>query len=131
MFRNPGSRARAGRVPAAGFAAGTRSPFQQTSAPLGWTKDTSFNDYAPRIVTGSVTSGGTSNFSTVFGLTTTDAVALTPGQMCDNTVTANTRTTGSGSTVVTASHNGGTSAGHSHGIELRVKFVDFIIAVKS
>jgi hypothetical protein len=48
------------------FPSGTRMLFQQTSAPTGWTKDVSQNDKALRIVNGSVTTGGTTAFSTVF-----------------------------------------------------------------
>lgn len=47
------------------FPAGTRMLFQQTSAPTGWTKDTTaaLNDSALRIVTGAVGSGGSVAFS--------------------------------------------------------------------
>lgn len=51
---------------AAEFAAGTRMPFQQTAAPTGWTKDTTHNDKALRVVSGSVVNGGAVAFSTVF-----------------------------------------------------------------
>ena len=37
----------------------------QGSAPTGWVKDTSDNDYTLRCVTGSVSSGGSSGFSSV------------------------------------------------------------------
>jgi hypothetical protein len=45
---------------------GTRMLFQQTAAPTGWTKDTTQNDKALRVVSGSVSSGGTVDFSTAF-----------------------------------------------------------------
>jgi hypothetical protein len=52
---------------AAGFPTGTVLIFGQTSAPTGWTKDTTnFNDSALRVVTGSVSSGGTQGFTTAF-----------------------------------------------------------------
>lgn len=53
---------------------GTRLLFQQTSAPTGWTKDTTaaLNDTALRIVTGAVSSGGSIAFSTAMA---TPAVA--------------------------------------------------------
>ena len=51
---------------------GTRMLFQQTAAPTGWTKDTTHNDKALRIVSGTASSGGTLSFSTVFGKTVTD-----------------------------------------------------------
>lgn len=46
---------------------GTRMFFQQTTAPGGWTKDTTHNDKALRVVSGSVTSGGATAFTSVFG----------------------------------------------------------------
>lgn len=49
------------------FPAGTKMLFQQTSAPTGWTKDTSSDNRALRVVTGSAASGGSVNFSTIFG----------------------------------------------------------------
>jgi hypothetical protein len=50
------------------FPAGTRMSFQQTSAPTGWTKDTTagLDNSAMRIVTGSVVNGGSVNFTTAF-----------------------------------------------------------------
>ena len=51
------------------FPAGTRVLFQQTAAPTGWTKEATatYNDAAPRIVTGAVATGGVDAFSTHFG----------------------------------------------------------------
>jgi hypothetical protein len=48
------------------FPSGTKMLFQQTAAPTGWTKDTTHNDKALRVVSGTVGSGGTSAFSTAF-----------------------------------------------------------------
>jgi hypothetical protein len=49
------------------FSTGTVMLFRQTAAPTGWTKDTTnFNDSALRVVTGSVSSGGTQGFTTAF-----------------------------------------------------------------
>ena len=47
---------------------GTRMLFQQTAAPVGWTKEVgaTFNDRALRIVTGAVGNGGTNSFTTAF-----------------------------------------------------------------
>jgi len=62
---------------------GTRMLFQQTSAPTGWTKDTSSVDNrALRVVSGTVGSGGNKNFTTVFTANySTDGHALTESQM--------------------------------------------------
>jgi len=51
----------------ASFPSGTRMIFQQTSAPTGWTKDTSgTNNRALRVVSGSAGSGGSVAFTTAF-----------------------------------------------------------------
>ena len=54
-----------GAIPAA-FPSGTRMLFQQTAAPTGWTKDTTIDDKALRVVSGAVSSGGYVAFSTAF-----------------------------------------------------------------
>lgn len=48
------------------FAAGTKTLFFQTAAPLGWTKDTTLDDAGIRLTSGTVTDGGTVAFSDVF-----------------------------------------------------------------
>jgi hypothetical protein len=65
------------------FPAGTRVLFQQTSAPTGWTKITTFNDAALRVVSGAASSGGSTGFSTVFsaGGVASNSIALTTAQM--------------------------------------------------
>ena len=49
-----------------GFASGTRLAFQQSAAPTGWVTDTTYNNYAMRIVNGAVGTGGTVGFTTAF-----------------------------------------------------------------
>ena len=65
-----------------GFPSGTRMPFQQTSAPTGWTKDTTagLNDSIMRIVTDTASSGGSTAFSTFNGQTATGSTTLTSAQ---------------------------------------------------
>lgn len=46
--------------------AGTAMLFAQTSAPTGWTKSTTHNDKALRVVSGTASSGGTVAFTTAF-----------------------------------------------------------------
>ena len=46
---------------------GTRLLFHQSTAPTGWTKDTTIDDHAIRVVSGSVSTGGTSGFTSAFG----------------------------------------------------------------
>ena len=65
---------------AAAFDAGTRIGFQQTTAPTGWTKDTTagLNNSSMRIVTGSASSGGSVDFTTAFASQTpTGSVTIT------------------------------------------------------
>lgn len=50
---------------------GTKMLFQQTNAPTGWTKDTTHNNKALRIVSGSVGTGGTNSFTNAFNSTKT------------------------------------------------------------
>ena len=51
---------------AAAFDSGTKMVFQQTSAPSGWTKETTHNNKAFRVVSGSASSGGSVAFTTAF-----------------------------------------------------------------
>jgi hypothetical protein len=48
------------------FASGTAMLFAQTTAPTGWTKSTTHNNKALRVVTGTAGSGGTVDFTTAF-----------------------------------------------------------------
>ena len=49
------------------FPTGTLMLFQQTAAPTGWTKQTTHNDKALRVVSGTASSGGTTAMSTALG----------------------------------------------------------------
>lgn len=53
---------------------GTKLLFQQAAAPTGWTKDTTHNDKTIRVVTGTVSSGGTNAFSSAFSYTPAGSV---------------------------------------------------------
>ncbi len=139
------------------FASGTKMLFQQTSAPTGWTKDTTHNDKALRVVSGTASSGGSSPFSTVFGKTATDAHTLTvseiPAHSHVATDTGHTHTTdafanisvtGPGTTINTTTgtkqtglasanitvQNTGGGGSHTHPMDIRVNYVDVIIASK-
>src|SRR3990167_1287630 len=68
--------------------AGSLTVWHQTAAPTGWTKDTtaSLNDNALRVVTGTVTPGGTVAFSTVMGTART-TTSVAPGSTDGFTLT--------------------------------------------
>lgn len=130
---------------AGGFASGTRMPFNQTTAPVGWTKDTTaaLNDSLMRIVTGSVTGGGANNFAaTVNTQTATASHTLTTAQIPAHThvatgyqsnsksatkglVGGGINVTGPGTNTTTSTGSGGS---HNHGITMNIKYNDFIIA---
>jgi hypothetical protein len=69
----------------AGVPLGTVMMFVQTAAPTGWTKSTTHNDKALRVVSGSVSSGGSVGFSTAFAsqavVGTVGATTLTTAQI--------------------------------------------------
>lgn len=48
------------------FPSGTKMLFQQTAAPIGWTKVTTHNDKALRVVSGTAGTGGSVAFETAF-----------------------------------------------------------------
>ncbi len=48
------------------IATGSLMLFQQSTAPINWTKQTTHNDKALRVVSGTATPGGTFSFSSVF-----------------------------------------------------------------
>ena len=63
------------------FASGTAMLFAQTAAPTGWTKSTTHNNKALRVVSGAASSGGSVDFTTAFS---SQAVSGTVG---DTTLT--------------------------------------------
>ena len=59
------------------FGSGTVMMFVQTSAPTGWTKSTTHDNKALRVVSGTASSGGSAAFTTAFGTpTVTGSVSL-------------------------------------------------------
>jgi microcystin-dependent protein len=139
MHISPGSRG--GRRRAVSFPRGTLMLFQQTAAPVGWTKQTTHNDKALRVVSGTASSGGSVAFSTVFGKTATDAHTLTIAEMPvhQHTITGEARSYGpadgnnsqSGSFAgITHTNDAGGGGSHTHPMDIRVAYVDLIIASK-
>lgn len=84
-----------------GFPTGTLMLFQQTAAPTGWTKQTTHNNKALRVVSGTASSGGSTAFSTVFS-------NQTPTITSSLTASATTLST---SQLPSHNHAGTTSAG--------------------
>jgi hypothetical protein len=136
------------------FPAGTKMLFAQTTAPTGWTKDTTHDNKALRVVTGTAGSGGSVAFTTAFAsqavsgtvgnttLTTAQIPAHThvqtvfratsnPGPIPVGFATVGAEESGSYSTKSTG---GGGAHNHSFtgtAINLAVSYVDVIIATKS
>ena len=138
---------------AAGFPSGTRMTFQQTSAPTGWTKDTTaaINNGALRTVTGTVSTGGTVAFDVAFASQsvagTNSATTLTTGQIPAHThpvyvlvggaaLGANNSVVNTSASSATSGTNSGGGGSHTHtftgtAIDLTVKYYDVIIASKN
>lgn len=95
----------------------TLAGFIQSAAPTGWTKVTTYNDCSLRIVSGTVTTGGTVNFSTAFSgaSTTADGTAISTAQMPSHAHTINDA--GHNHTFVDPGHAHSVSdPGHAHTI---------------
>ena len=123
---------------------GTKLLFQQTAAPLGWTKDTTHDDKAIRVVSGTASNGGVDSFSTTFGAgKTTASHTLSTPQIASHAHSASYRPNSAGGTpdrpdaygntgtisyVATTSSGG--SQSHSHNLDLDIAYVDVIIATK-
>lgn len=75
---------------AAAFDAGTRLIFAQSTAPTGWTKDTTnYNNHALRVVTGAASTGGTVDFTTAFA-SQTPAGSINTGGLSAGATTLST-----------------------------------------
>jgi hypothetical protein len=93
---------------ASGFPAGTLMLFQQTAAPTGWTKQTTHDNKALRVVTGTAGSGGSVGFTTAFA-------SQTPSGTVSVSVSAGTLGVGIGTLAVANATAGGTLSGGSVG----------------
>jgi hypothetical protein len=129
------------------FPSGTVMLFQQTAAPVGWTKQTAFNDYGLRVVSGAVGSTPGTAFSTVFAQTSVGNTALNASQIPAHThpVSAlqfNTTDNGTiaaigyysnsgGAGGVVTDNNTGGGGAHNHSVSLALSYVDMILASKN
>jgi hypothetical protein len=126
---------------------GTAMMFVQTSAPTGWTKSTTHDNKALRVVSGTAGSGGTTAFTSVFTSRTISLANMPshthtltdPGH--NHTYLANASTPGpgavasggGGSTNTTSTSTTGitiANAGSGTAMDFAVQYVDVIIATK-
>ena len=129
---------------------GTLMLFQQTNAPTGWTKQLTHDNKALRVVTGTVSNGGSLGFTTAFTsrtpLGTVGATTLTTAQMPSHNhtnmgpVDSNNRHSGYCGYGATSGSSSSDSTGggdsHTHGftgssLDFSVAYVDLIIASKN
>jgi len=128
-----------------GFPSGTSMLFVQTAAPTGWTKVTTHNDKALRVVSGTASTGGSVAFTTAFASGSTGAYTLATSQIPAHShlldlaggpgsPAANfyADTWGGASSIVPqlTSQSTGGGGSHSHSLSLAVQYVDVIIATK-
>lgn len=131
------------------FPSGTIMLFVQTAAPTGWTKVTTYNDAALRVVNGTAGSGGSANFSTIFGAggVASNAIALTTAQMPSHSHSLSPnnninysraafdpgglafQTNDVGGPTLSIGNTGGSDT-HYHTTTMQLKYVDTIIASK-
>ena len=132
------------------IASGTVMLFMQTAAPTGWTKSTTHNNKAIRIVSGTASSGGSTAFTSVFTSrtpsgtvgSTTLAIGDIPSHDHPTTFGGGdvTSVSTSGSQVAADSTTGSTNntgggTGHTHSftgssMDFTVQYVDVIAATK-
>ena len=139
------------------IAAGSLMFFQSTTAPTGWTKQTTHNDKTLRVVSGPAVPGGSNSFSSTF-TTRGGAIVSTVGNTTLSTpqIPSHTHTIGnftqsgnfagfneSPQTYVNTLHPGGGQSGatgdggaHSHpfsggSISFEILYVDLIICSKN
>jgi hypothetical protein len=137
--------------------AGTKMVFNQTAAPTGWTKDSNHDNKALRLVNGTVGTGGSTAFTTVFGsrtiakanlptdtLSVTGTVSITvggAGAIAPSSGASTTAVSGGAGFAfynnlqygaIDAAFSSGVTAalGSGTAIDFAVQYVDVIIATK-
>lgn len=135
-------------VSAPAFPAGTAMLFIQAAAPTGWTKSTTLNDYALRIVSGTGGgTGGSTAFSTALGASgTSGATTLSTSQIpshnhafyfgSSSASSANVHISaytanGNNSTYFSGMTYTGGGGSHTHSLGINVNYVDAIICTKN
>lgn len=123
------------------FPSGTYTIFNQTAAPTGWTRQTTHNNKALRVISGATAgSGGTVGFSTVLSNQSLGGTTLTLAQIAShrhggvgNLYGYNPGFSGGSWTHrydYTMGATGGSTA-HTHTVNIAVNYVDVIVALKS
>jgi hypothetical protein len=133
--------------------------FWQTAAPTGWTKLTTQNDKALRVVSGSGgVAGGTNAFSTVMAQTVTGNTTLTSATIPSVSISGSANVNGTmpwgneffplasgggtqmayggfntnlNSTGTISGSTGGSGGAHSHPITMAIQYIDVILASKN
>jgi len=98
------------------FPSGTKMLFNQTTAPVGWVKDTTHDNKALRIVSGTAGTGGSVAFTTAFASQNVGDTTLTASQIPSHTHTFS----GSGTT--------GNAGGHSHNANYNDNYLSRMVA---
>lgn len=128
------------------FPSGTKMLFYQAAAPTGWTGDATAYDHALKLVasgSGGSTSGSV-NFSTLFARTATDSHTLALTEIPAHSHSPNGYTYfmvyngagpydiagGGGMQRITSTDSQGGGGGHTHNIDMQVKYANVIIATK-
>ncbi len=126
------------------FPSGTLMLFQQTAAPIYWTKQVTHNDKALRIVSGTVSTGGSNAFSTAFNSSNVVGnTTITTTTMPSHSHGHNMPSSGDGGGITGGGafhvnqwgaagtiNNNGSDGAHNHAYNINVQYVDFIIASK-
>lgn len=124
------------------FPSGTVMLFQQTVAPPGWTKQTSYNDYGLRVTSGTVGVTPGSPFSAVFAQTVVGNTTISVAQMPSHSHVSNGAIVGTSQAINSpgsvlnaapgaAINSTGGDGPHAHSVNLTLSYVDVIIASKN
>lgn len=100
---------------AAGFASGTAMMFVQTSAPTGWTKSTTHDNKALRVVSGTAGSGGSVDFTAAFASQTPSGSVSVSGTVGATTLSLSQIPSHSHLAYVEGGTNRGTAGGGING----------------
>jgi hypothetical protein len=123
------------------FNSGVLMLFQQTTAPVYWTKQVTHNDKALRVVSGAAGSGGATAFSSILNGTIgtnggTLSVSTMPSHSHAYETFSQVRNDGTATVSTMSFHIPGTTGStggdgaHSHGITMNIAYVDLIICSK-